>query len=286
MLSKIYVFITFLALVIVPLNAFPWGPNGHRIVAAIAEERLSPSAKTAVHKILGHESMPQVSNWMDLIRSDSAWDFTNSYHHVNMPEGQDYWTAEKDPEGDAVRAIIYYEDVLRDKKASKEDKGVALKIIIHVIGDIHQPLHVGTFDLSGNKRGVSWFGVKTNLHKVWDESLIDFQKLSYTEYVKFIDHIEASEAASWKKSSVIDWANESAKIRDSIYLGLEDEEGNRIYNLSYKYNYSNIDTVNSRLRQAGVRLATFLNNIFENKKNVDADMIRAKLDSKPKYGMP
>jgi len=287
MTLKNYLFIPLLSVLLAPSHGFSWGENGHRIVATIAEKRLSPVAKKAVKELLGQESMPQVSTWMDFIKSDHEWDYAKAYHHVNVPNGQDYWTSKKDPKGDIVKAIIYYEDVLRDKKSSKQDKKIALKFLIHLVGDIHQPLHIGRQeDLGGNKIFVKWFSEETNLHRVWDESLIAFQKLSYTEYTNFIDHISYAEARAWEKSSVIDWVNESMEKREKIYSGLIDEKNKKIHRLSYEYNYENIELLNGCLKRAGVRLARFLNNIFEGKKNIDSDVIREKLGNKPRYDLP
>ena len=287
MAPKYCLSIVLLSILLAPSRGFSWGENGHRIVATIAEKRLSPAAKKAIKEILGQESMAQVSTWMDFIKSDPRWDFSKAYHHVNIPDGQDYWTSKKEPKGDAVRAIIYYEDVLRDKKSSKQDKNTALKFLIHLIGDIHQPLHVGRQDdVGGNKIFVKWFAEETNLHRVWDESLIAFQKLSYTEYTNFIDHINNKEARTWENSSVIGWVNEGMKNREKIYSGLVDESGKKMYRLSYEYNFDNIEMLNGCLKRAGVRLAYFLNNIFEGKKNIDADLIREKLGNKPRYDLP
>ena len=287
MAHKYYIFIVLLCTLLAPVHGFSWGENGHRIVATIAENRLSPVAKKAIKDILGQESMVQASTWMDFIKSDHEWNFSKPYHHVNIPDGQDYWTSKKNPQGDIVRAIIYYEDVLRDKKSSKQDKNTALKFLIHLIGDIHQPLHVGRQDdVGGNKVFIKWFSEETNLHRVWDESLIAFQKLSYTEYTNFIDHINSKDARVWEKASVINWVNESMEKRKKIYSGLVDENGKTVHRLSYEYNFDNIEMLNDCLRRAGVRLAKFLNNIFEGKKNVDADIIREKLGNGPRYDLP
>lgn len=263
---KLKVLLVLVILALLPSKAFSWAENGHRIIAAIAEKRLSPTAQKAVKGLLGAESMPCASTWMDFIKSDKEFDGLKSYHYVNIPEGEDYWTLSKDPKGDIVRAIVRYENVLRDSKTSQKDKKEALRFIIHLVGDIHQPLHAGlSGDKGGNDIKVKWFGKKTNLHRVWDEDLIESQKLSYTEYVGFIANILGSEAGTWQKSSVIDWLNESIKYRKQIYAGLVGDDGKDDRNLGYEYRYKNTGLVDQRLRQAGVRLAFFLNNIFEGK---------------------
>ncbi|MEI6093192.1 MAG: S1/P1 nuclease, partial [bacterium] len=195
-----------------------------------------------------------------------------------------YLESKKDPKGDLVRAILFYEDLLRDKKSAKEDKEIALKFLVHMIGDVHQPLHVGTKnDMGANKVWVKWFDESTNLHKLWDEGLIEFQKLSYTEYVSFIDKIGESQQRDWNKTSLLDWVEESRIISDKLHEGLRVYKKHR---LSYTYNYEYLELLNERLKQAGVRLAFFLNNIFDGRKNVDSDKIRETLGSEPNYGLP
>ncbi|MCX6111886.1 MAG: hypothetical protein NTY22_01165 [Proteobacteria bacterium] len=108
MAPKYKLFILVLLIIMIPSKGFSWGENGHRIVAAMAEKRLSPIAKKAVKQILGQESMPQASTWMDLIKAAPNWDFSKTYHYVNIQDGQDYWTSNKNPQGDTVKSIIYY----------------------------------------------------------------------------------------------------------------------------------------------------------------------------------
>ena len=115
---KIYTLLVLAVLTLLPAKALPWAENGHRIVAAIAEKRLSPIAKKVVKELLGADPMPRVSNWMDLVKSDKGFDYMNSYHYVEIADGNDYWTSEKNPKGDIVSAIIHYEDVLRDKRSA------------------------------------------------------------------------------------------------------------------------------------------------------------------------
>jgi hypothetical protein len=281
--SKNWTLLVLAVLTLAPAKALPWAENGHRIVAAIAEKRLSPTARKAVKELLGADSMARVSTWMDFIKSDQEFDDLNNYHYVEMSKGNGYWASEKNPKGDIVTAIIHYEDVLRNKRSTMEERKIALKSLIHLIGDIHQPLHACLAgDRCATMLWLQWFNDQANLHKVWDESLIELQKLSYTEYVDFLDHISNSEVNRWQKSSVIDWLTESAEYREQIYAGLRDEKGKKIYKLSYRYNFDNIGLVEQRLKQAGVRLAFFLNNIFAGRKNVNGAEIRKKLADLPK----
>lgn len=238
----------------VSVNSFAWGPIGHRIVGKIAENHLDHKAKKALDKIMGPETLAIVSNWPDFIRSDQAWAVANTWHFVTIPEGQTYETIEKDPHGDVVEAIARFQKILKDKKSSMEEKQQAVKFITHFVGDIHQPLHVGKeTDRGGNSVKVKWFNADTNLHHVWDEGLINYQQLSYTEYAAMIDHAKKEEKEDWQNDDIAVWIKESMDARPMVYdIGTEAK-------LGYDYNFKNIKLLNERLLKAGIRLAKILN---------------------------
>ncbi len=128
-----------------------------------------------------------------------------------------------------------------------------------MIGDMHMPLHVGRDeDMGGNKIQVSWFDRPTNLHRVWDEHLIDFQQYSYTEYANNLHRVtSAARAQEIRKGSIADWMWESHVLSDKIY-----DRTNPGDKLSYRYNFLFVDDLNGQLLKGGVRLAKVLNEIF------------------------
>jgi hypothetical protein len=131
-----------------------------------------------------------------------------------------------------------------------------LKFLVHLVGDIHQPLHVGCCDdQGGNKVQVKWFGGNSNLHRVWDSDMIDGTRLSYTELAQSLGTPDAATIKKLQSGTVRDWANESMSHRDRVYnVG----KGN----LGYEYSYKNMPLVKERLLAAGVRLAGVLNDIY------------------------
>ncbi|MDR8391248.1 S1/P1 nuclease [Aliifodinibius sp. S!AR15-10] len=238
-------------------SAEKWGRTGHRVVGDIAAEYLTPLAKKEIKQILGDESLAMASTWMDEIRSDPQYDHTHDWHWVTIPDGQTYAETEKNPNGDLVKAL---QDIISDLKQgdiSKEEEAKKLKMLIHLVGDIHQPLHVGTGeDRGGNAVEVQWFWEPSNLHRVWDSEMIDDSKLSYTELSKSINHPTQEKLREWQSTGVLDWARESMQLRDQVYNLPDDME------LGYEYTYKNFDTVEKRLLQAGIRLADVLNEIY------------------------
>jgi len=238
--------------------AFAWGKTGHRISGAIAERHLSGEARARIALLLGRENLADGSIWADDMRSDPAlfWQKTASpWHYVTVP-CHDYLDVHAPNEGDAFTALQQFRAIILDEKASREDKQLALRFIIHIVGDLHQPLHAGKpGDRGGNEVKVTFFGKDTNLHSVWDSAMIDNEQLSYTEYSdKLMRQTRDEEIIAWWESDPRVWIGESTRFRDQIYPS--DPK------LSYDYIYRHKPIVEQRLQQAGIRLAAYLNDLL------------------------
>ena len=241
--------------------AYGFGATGHRVVGRIAERHLSPQAKLAVEELIGSETLAEVATWPDDIRSDPKWDHSAPWHFVTIEDGETYETSKKSPAGDAAEAIQRFTLVLKDKGASKETKATALKWLVHLVGDVHQPLHVGRgADRGGNKVDAVWSGEKTNIHAIWDDKIIDASKLSFSELADFIHTNDKDQVTRWQNTVVADWLNESISYRERVYAIPEPTTAG-----TYRYSYENLPLVKQRLGQAGVRLAGLLNEIFAEK---------------------
>lgn len=251
---KIAIVIAFFA---VNFNVFGWGANGHRAVGLIAERYLTPAAKKKLQKILKGESLAMASTWMDDIRSDSTYDYTADWHWVTIENGKTYDQSPKNPKGDVIMTLERLIADLKGKKVAGKTEEEYIKMIIHLIGDIHQPLHVGCCDdAGGNRVRVKWFRDDSNLHRVWDSDMIELTKLSYTELANALGKPTKAEAALMQKATVRDWAIESMGMRKQVYA-IGDS------NLGYKYSYKNLDSVKRRVLLAGIRLAGILNSIYK-----------------------
>ena len=260
------------AAALVPSPALAWGKTGHRVVAAIADAQLSGLARAHVEEILGHgESLDEAANWPDEMRSapDPFWQKTATPWHYVTLDGITYDHAP--PEGDALEALNHFRAVLQDPHASLADKQLALRFVVHLVGDLHQPLHVGKCcDKGGNDVKVTWFGKPTNLHAVWDSALVDDEQLSFTELAAKLErHTTVRDVLDWWDINPRDWISESGEIRDTVYPppGTPPKKGARgkdkkVPELSYSYVYKFTPVMERRLSQAGVRLAAYLNAIF------------------------
>lgn len=247
------------ALLALPSPAHAWGKTGHRVVGAIAEPLLTPAARASVRRILGVETMAEASNWPDFMRADPApyWQRQSTpWHYVTVPRGRRYAQVTPPPEGDAVTALTRFSAVAKDKRAPLAERQAALRFVIHIVGDLHQPLHAGNgSDKGGNEVPVTFFGRATNLHSVWDSGLIDDEQLSYSELADWLGaRITPAQRRAWASTDPTVWITESAALRDQIY---PDDPA-----LSYAYVYQNKARVEQRLEMGGVRLASYLNRLF------------------------
>jgi hypothetical protein len=245
-----------------PLQSFAWGTLGHRISGQIAESYLTPKARLAVHAILGNESIAMASNWADFIKSDPTFSYLSPWHYIDLNKAYTYPELvnflNQDTNVDAYTKLNFLIAELKKKDLSKSNKLLYLRMLIHIVEDVHQPMHVAhADDKGGNDFKVTWFNNPTNLHSVWDTQLIDFQQLSYTEYAAAINHTTAAERAEWQSAPISKWLFESNQIAEVLYTDIKQGD-----NLSYKYNFTHIDTLNRQLLKGGVRLAGILNQLF------------------------
>ncbi|MEO5893990.1 MAG: S1/P1 nuclease [Ferruginibacter sp.] len=246
-----------------PFATIAWGVEGHRIVGQIADGYLTKKAKKEIAKILGTESIAITSNWADFIKSDTAYKYLYNWHFVNLKPGQTdnevQSYLEKDTIVDAYTKINFIIAELKKKELSPENKLLYLRMLIHLVGDIHQPMHTGRADdEGGNKIKVMWFGQSKNLHQMWDDQLILFQQLSYTEYSESINHPTNEQINEWQHDPLSKWVYQSYQLAERIYGDIKEPD----QKLDYKYNFNYVSIVNQQLLKGGVRLAGILNEIF------------------------
>lgn len=255
---------------LIPLNVYSYGKTGHRIVGELAERHLSPKAKLAIEQILGKEKMAHASLWADEIKSDKNFDYAKPYHRINVPKDADLGKIELEKDT-IIWALVNYENVLRSSESTQNEKKDALRFILHFLGDLHQPLHIGhSEDQGGNDIRVKWFLTDRNLHQVWDEDLIDFEQLSFTEYSDKLDVLDKKEIENIQSGTYLDWAIEARSYLPMVYDGGK--------NLGYEFHYRVKESLYLLLKKAGMRLAYTLNKIFENRPLTDQEKeLRKKL---------
>ena len=271
---------------------FAWGPTGHRVVAEIAQRHLSSSARMRIASLLGGYSLAEVANWADELRSEPRFDKYKRLHFATVPNGlKSYRDAKPDGCGDLVTAIDAIstflktgsrDDLFAVKSLTDKSDGTAtgacnpqetdpitaetaLRLLVHFVGDLHQPLHVGGTDLGGNQVQVNWMKRwETNLHSTWDDEMVDFERLDYLEYARFLDHVGDADVARWQMGDTIAWADEDVVMRPALYIFPDDKPpvtGSHL--VSYGYTGAQRARMREQLLKGGLRLAGLLNRIFE-----------------------
>jgi hypothetical protein len=251
-----------IVLLYIPLQTMAWGDKGHRITGQIASSYLTPKARAAVKAILGNESIAMASTWADFIKSDSTYKYLYNWHFIDFdkpftyPQLQSF--LKQDTSVDAYTKLQFMIGELKKKNLPADKKLLYLRMVIHVVEDIHQPMHTAhTDDKGGNDFKVQWFNENTNMHSVWDSKLIEYQNLSYTEYVSFINFTTPAQRAAWQQEPMSKWLFDSKEIAENIYAGTKQNE-----RLGYAYNFKHVATLNKQMLKAGVHLAGLLNQIF------------------------
>jgi len=246
----------FVCLFLLLTPALAWGPTGHRATGWIAEQYLTAKTRKRLAAILEQESLAMVSTWMDEIRSDSTYNYAIDWHYTTVPDGRRYEDVEANPDGKVIMMIEKFRKELGTGTLTAKQEREYLKMLVHLVGDIHQPLHVGKpGDKGGNDVKVKWFRNDSNLHRVWDSEMIDDTKLSYTELAQSLIRPDAAVVKQWQSATVRDWAMESMSYRPQVY-----SIGNG--QLGYQYSYKYLGIARLRMLQAGIRLAGVLNQIY------------------------
>ncbi len=241
------------------LNALAWGQKGHDIVAFIAECHLTDSARTEVDRLLAGYSMVYWSNWADSAKYTKEYKYTAPWHYRNVEEGQTPSSTPTHKDGDVVWAVEEMTRRLQDSSLSKEEHTFALKLLIHLVGDLHCPMHAGrSSDSGGGRIPMTFFYEATNLHVVWDSQLIDrVHDWSYTEWADQIDRLSPNQEASVVSGAPSDWFSESYAVAVEIY-----KDAKRSQEESYDYRDKYQLALETQLRNGGLRLAEILNKIY------------------------
>ncbi len=229
-------------------SAFAWGRKGHAIVAEIAFHYLSEDEKAKLISYLQGMTVDDAANWMDEVRSDPKYSYTASWHYINIPRGGLYVPSDK---ADIVNALNATLDDLKSNKDIKGDQiSIDLLILLHLVGDIHQPLHTGYGeDKGGNDYQVSFLGRGSNLHKVWDSEIIESTNVSYDNCVPIADGMKDIPVGN-----VVDWLNGSRALVEACYPP------------AHKIDQAYIDkekpVIQKQLAVAGIRLAAALHDVI------------------------
>lgn len=250
---------TFSLLYLLTFNPVDWGKTGHRVVGELAERYLSARAKTAIDELLDGASLAEVSNYGDEIKSNPKFKKLNYWHYVNLSSDESYASAPKNPKGDVVMAIKKCISVIEDITQPKNERAFHLKLLVHFVGDLHQPMHVGRkADRGGNDIRIQWLKKNSNLHRLWDSHLIDSRSMNIVEWTNDIDQISSKKLKRITKVPIEKWISESQILAKIIYKSTLPNS-----KLDHHYLDRYLPILQSQLQKGGVRLASILNKIFK-----------------------
>jgi len=255
-----------------PSTLLGWGPEGHEIVASLAQTRLTENAKNGIRSLIGDASLASIANWADEVRPDR--DETYNWHFVDIPKDASGFSDERDcflpnsrhkgaatdHQNCVVDRIELFKKILSDTNASRDDRIEALKFLVHFVGDVHQPMHAIGEAAGGNGIAVTEFGSTQcgrrpcNLHGAWDTGLIEHTGMVRDAYTDHLEKLISDEHLT-ATGSPEDWANESHEYAKSALLPDRAQ-------LDENYYQKEIKVVDRRLALAGLRLAAVLNEAF------------------------
>ena len=272
-----------ISLVVNVPDSAAWGPQGHSVIGLVADGHLKPEVKELIAKKFNINSLADVATWADRTRKKRKEE--SSWHYTNIEEGEWTYNAERDcPDGACVTEKIHeFSGILRSTSL-RERKKDALKFLVHFVGDVHQPLHLGNLkDRGGGTLRFLYKGKDVSLHYLWDGGLIDWDgeppqvnerrhtplpkarslfppgvaRESLLKYAARLNgRVSEEEVSAWSLSTVSDWANESRSL--ALKVAYRVDKGG----LSKAYIKRGREVINLRLTQAGVRLAHLLNTIL------------------------
>jgi hypothetical protein len=240
-----------------------WGATGHRTIGKIAENHLTPQAQAAIKDLLDSESLADVSTYADKVRSQEKYKYTSPWHYIDVEAGlseSDFKKAALEQnEANVYQALAKCENDLIEPGKSREEKIFALKFIVHMVGDLHQPMHVSRKeDQGGNKIKVTFLGKPGNLHGLWDSGLPEHEGLSYDQLAVKVDHATKKQIKTWQQDDVMTWLYESYQISEKLYA-----DAAKTPDFDEAYYKAHIPVFEGRMAQAGIRLAGVLNEIFK-----------------------
>jgi hypothetical protein len=243
---------------VAPRSALAWGAQGHRVASEVALQFLGREARGRLHELLGAQSLHEAALWPDRMREDPApfWQETAPpWHYVTVPPGMRYADVGPPPRGDALSALERFTGILRDPQAGLEDRQLALRFGVHIIQDLHQPLHVGSGrDRGGNDVTVWIDGERSNLHSLWDRAIVAFPGRDIAAWTAALRRRGLLRDPTRSDLRPERWVAESAALRETLYPPPR--------HAGSSYFRSKLPAVEERLALAGIRTAAWLNAVL------------------------
>ena len=243
-----------------PLAALAWGDTGHNVTAEIANRHLTRTTAAVVDSLLSGKTLVYWAKWLDWATYTPEYAYTKTWHYRDVDENHTYFSQPLEPEGDVITASRAQIEILSDSTATPDDKALALKILTHLVGDMHQPLHMGhTGDLGGNTVKIKYRGRENNLHGFFDTTMPDaLHKWSYSEWADQLDRLRPEDEILVISGNIDDWGQATVALAAEAYrdfpAGADITNGTMLRWMP---------EIENQMLFGGLRLAHILNTIFD-----------------------
>ena len=235
---------------------YGWGKTGHHIIVEVAKAHLNKYIQDSIDKYLVNISWEDASTWMDDVRRNPEYSYFKTWHYINIEKNTSYDSSKVGLDNVYIQLQKAINNLQNKKYLTHNQITYNLKILFHLIGDFHQPLHVGYgIDRGGNDIKIDFLGKRTNLHAIWDTDIIENTNITF-EKVIALTHKKSS-TLYFKKQEInlMLWMTQTRKLLNSVY--------NFSNNIDNNYIDKSSSIIKHQLMLAGIRLAHILNNIFE-----------------------
>ncbi len=255
---RAFLFSLLLIILLLPTRAGAWSREGHAIVAGVAMGRLTKTAKAQVGRLLAGMAREDAADWMDDVKRQRPYRYMQHWHYINIPEGGSYVLGNDD----IIYALQLCDNYLRSGKGTDSIRREALLVLLHLMGDLHQPLHTGyASDKGGNKMQVNINGRKgTNLHHLWDSDIIERQKVTLEAVLQYGKTLSPVAIKALQGGDFVSWMTESRGYLPQVYNFSR-------HTVDDAYMSKAQTLITRQLFVAGVRLAAVLNAIFSKGSN-------------------
>lgn len=262
-----------------PATVWAWGSEGHRVTGLVAGDLLTAKARIRLNQIVPGIDLGEFANKMDVYRDALTLEVPGSekWHYDNPPICGNRPYADYCPHGNCASSRIpVYLRVLSDTRATQEARAQAAMFLVHIVGDIHQPLHASNdMDLGGNQKNVlpPDTEVARNLHQVWDSDLtkLALRGVSEADFAKqLVRRYRHQEIRGWQRGNVRQWVNESRALSRRVTYGLLPEytcgvpwPTEKVVSLPQSYMDTGQEVIPAQLAKAGARIAWLLNRALD-----------------------
>lgn len=236
------------------INCFAWGPQGQTVTVMVAEKNLTPAVSAQIRTILDGRSLSEFASWADMARNSNEWKYTAGWHYISVEDLANYEHSSEGTPDDILSAISL--SISKIKNGTKPEKAVYLKFLAHMIGDLHQPLHIGKAeDRGGNSVFANYNGKELKLHGIWDSAILQSAKLSNEQLMNKLQGLNFSANSLTEPFSTKKAVEEGFNLRPFVY-GFQNGK------IDSKYEAKAMTVIEERIWTGGLRLASLLNSIF------------------------